>query len=204
MRFHNYLEQLLGNRASISILRALFEYKGRIFTVRRLAETANISHTEANQTIGRLEMFGIIKVQPVGKAYQISLNHKNYILNQIVKPIFEAENKTLVTLVLILKKYFDTKKIISAAVFGSIVKGEEREDSDIDLLVISNDPDHVYTIVGKAKTELSEIFHGRISPIVFSKKEFVSKKRGDLVRSILDNHMLIAGLELDKIKWQRR
>ncbi len=200
MRFHNYLEQLLGNRASISILRALFEYKGRVFTVRRLAGTANISHTEANQTIGRLEKFGIIKVQPVGKAYQISLNDKSYILNQIIKPIFAAENKTLETLVWVLKKYLDTKKVISAAVFGSVVKGEDKEDSDIDLLVISDDPEYVYTIIGKVKTELPEIFHGNISPIVFSKKEFISKKRGDLVRSILDNHIMIAGLGLDRIK----
>lgn len=199
MRFHNYLEQLLGNKASISILRALFEYKGRIFTVRRLAETANISHTEANQTIDRLERFGIIKIQPVGRAYQLSLNDKSYILHKIVEPIFTAENKTLETLVQILKKYLDTKKIISATIFGSVAEGEEKDDSDIDLLVISDDPDHSYAMIGSAKTEVSEIFRGNISPIVFSKKEFIAKKRGDLVRSILDDHIMIAGIDLEKI-----
>lgn len=200
MKFHKYLEQLLGSKASISVLRAFFEYKGRIFTVRRIAETANISHTEANQTVARLERLGIVKIQPVGKAYQLSLNDKSYLLNNIVQPIFTAENKTIVALVRMLKKHLDTKKIISAAIFGSVAKGEEREDSDIDLLVISDYSDYSYGIIGSMATEASEIFHGAISPIVFSKKEFIAKKRGDLVQSILENHILIAGKDLARIK----
>ncbi|MGI0047059.1 MAG: nucleotidyltransferase domain-containing protein [Nitrosotalea sp.] len=200
MKFHKYLEQLLGNKAAISVLRALFEYKGMVFTVRRLAETANISHTEANQTIDRLEKLGIVKVQPVGKAYRLSLNDKSYALNKIVGPIFIAENKTLETLAQVLKKHLDTKKIISSAVFGSVAREEEKEDSDIDLLVISDYPDDSYAVIGNAKTEVSEIFGGNISPIVFSKKEFIAKKRSDLVRSILDDHIMIQGIELEKIK----
>lgn len=193
------MEQLLGNRASISILRALFEYKGKIFTVRRLAETANISHTEANQRIARLERFGIIKIQPVGKAYQVSLNDKSYVLDKILEPTFTAEEKTLEALVEVLKKYLDTKKIISVAIFGSVARGEEREDSDIDLLVISDDRDNAYDVIGNVITEVSEIFHGNIAPIVFSKKEFIAKKRGDLVRSILDKYIMITGIDLEQI-----
>lgn len=199
MRFHKYLEQLLGNRSTISILRALFEYKGMIFTVRHLAETAKISHTEANQTIEMLERFGVIKVQPVGRAYQISLNDKSYILDKIVGPNFTAEGKTLDALVQVLKGYLDTKKIASAAIFGSVARGKESEESDIDLLVISDDRDHAYEIIGNIMTEVSEMFHGKIAPIVFSKKEFIAKKRSDLVRSILDNHIMISGIELKNI-----
>lgn len=200
MRFHKYLEQLLGNKAAISILRVLFEYKGMIFTVRKLAETANISHTEANQTIDKLKKFGIVKIQPVGRAYNLSLNDKSYILDDIVSPIFIAESKTLEMLVQLLKKHLDTKKIISAAIFGSVAMRKEKEDSDIDLFVISDDSDISYAAIGKAKIDAYEIFGGNISPIVFSKKEFIAKKRGDLVRSILDDHIMITGMALEEIK----
>jgi predicted nucleotidyltransferase len=171
-----------------------------IFTVRRLAETANVSHTEANQTIDRLERFGVIKIQSVGKAYQVSLNEKSYILANIVSPIFTAESRTRQTLVALLKKHLHTKKIISAAIFGSVAVGKEKDDSDIDLIVISNDRDYAYSVIGNAITEVSEIFHGKLAPIVFSKKEFIDKKRGDLVQSIIESHIMITGINLEEIR----
>ncbi len=199
MKFHAYLEQVLGTKAGISILRSLVKYKGKIFTVRGLARDADVSSVEASRTIEQLEQYGIVRIQPVGKAYQVSLNGKSYVLDKIVEPIFTAEGKTLEALVKVLKKYLDTKKIISAAIFGSVAKGEEREDSDIDLLVISDDRDYAYAVIGNVITEVSEIFYGKIAPIVFSKKEFIAKKRGDLVSSILDNHIMILGIDLEKI-----
>jgi predicted nucleotidyltransferase len=199
MKFHAYLEQVLGTKAGISILRSLVKYKGKIFTVRGLARDADVSSVEASRTIKQLEQYGIVRIQPVGKAYQVSLNGKSYVLDKIVEPIFTAEGKTLEALVKVLKKYLDTKKIISAAIFGSVAKGEEREDSDIDLLVISDDRDYAYDVIGNVITEVSEIFYGKIAPIVFSKKEFIAKKRGNLVSSILDNHIMILGIDLEKI-----
>lgn len=195
-----YLEQLLGSRAAIRILRTLFKYKGMIFTVRRLAGTASVSHTEANQTIDKLEEFGVIKIQPVGKAYQISLNEKSYFLSNIVGPIFAAESRTRQALVEILQKHLRTKKIISAAIFGSVAAGKEKAGSDIDLIVVSNDRDYAYSVIGSAITDISEVFHGRLAPIVFSKKEFIDKKRSDLVQSIMENHIMVAGIGLDEIR----
>ncbi len=104
MKLHKYLEQLLGNKGSISVLRTLVGHKGRIFTIRQLAEDADISHTEAAATIGDLEKFGIVQVQPVGKAHLISLNKKSYLLNKIIEPIFKVEQNTLQEVISTLKK----------------------------------------------------------------------------------------------------
>ena len=199
MRLNSYLEQLLGSRAAVRILRTLFKYKGMVFTVRRLAETANVSHTEANQTIDKLEKFGVVKVQPVGRAYQISLNEKSYILTNVISPIFSAESRTRQALVTLLKDSLSTKKIRSAAIFGSVAAEKERDDSDIDLIVISNDKDFAYSVIGGAITRVSEIFHGKLAPIVFSKKEFIDKKQTDLVKSILGSHIMVTGTNLKEI-----
>ena len=200
MKLHTYLEQLLGNKATISILRVLFKYRGKTFTVRGLGKNSNVSNVEAARTVDQLEKFGIVRIQPVGRAYQLSLNDRSYILNKIVEPILTAEEKTLDELILLLKKHLTTKKIVSAAVFGSVVKGEEREDSDIDLLVISDDFDHATEAIASASEEVSMSFDTRISSIIFSKKEFVSKEKSDLVRSLLSNYILITGIELEKLK----
>jgi predicted nucleotidyltransferase len=171
MKLHAYLGQVLGTKAGISILRSLVKYRGKIFTVRGLARDADVSSVEASRTIEQLEKYGIVKVQPVGRAYQVFLNDQSYVLNRIVKPILIAEEKTLPELIMILAKHLTTKKILSAAIFGSVVKGEEREDSDIDLLVISDDFDHATGVVANAREEVALAFYSSLSPIIFTKKK---------------------------------
>ncbi len=199
MKLHKYLEKVLGNKGSISVLRTLVDHKGRIFTIRRLAEDACISHTEAAATIGDLEKFGIVQVQPVGKAHQISLNKKSYVLAKIIEPIFKVEQNTLQEIISILKKNLVSKKIVSAVIFGSVARSEEKEDSDIDLLIISNDYDRAIEIISKVIEELSLMFHTKISHIIFSEKQFRSKRNSDLINSIIKDHILISGKELVNI-----
>lgn len=197
MKLHKYLEQVLGNKISISVLRTLVNYKGKIYTIRRLAEDAGASHPEVSATVEKLGKFGIVQIQPVGRAHQISLNEKSYVLGKIIVPILKAEEETLNEVISILKEHLSTKKITSAVIFGSVAKREEKDDSDIDVLIISNDFDHAITAVSDAEREISVKFHCKVSPLIFSESEFKSKKKNNvLVRSILDNHIIIHGKEL--------
>jgi len=200
MKLHSYLEQVLGTKSGISILRSLVKYKDRVFTVRGLGRDAGISSVEASRTIKQLEQFGIVRVHPFGRAHQISLNDNSYVLNSIIKPILMAEEKTRDEMIYILAKHLTTRKIISAAVFGSVARGKEKEGSDIDLLVISDDFDRARLLVEDAGAEIDLGFHSTISSIIFTKKKFISKKNGELVRSILSNHILVTGTGLEKLK----
>lgn len=200
MKFHAYLEQIIGTKAGISILRSLVRYKGRVFTIRELGRDAGISSVEASRTIKQLEQFGVVRVQQVGRAHQISLNDNSYVLDMIVKPILMAEENTRDEMINILAKHLTTRKIISAAVFGSVAMGKEKEDSDIDLLVISDDFDRARLLVADASSEIELGFHSTVSSIIFTRKKFVSKKKGEFVRSILSNHIFVTGIGLEKLK----
>lgn len=193
MLLHRYLEEVLGNKIGITLLRTMINYQGKIFTIRGLAEAAKVTPNEAALTIHDLERLGIVKIQPVGRAYQLDLNKKSYILDKIIEPIIKFEKNTFTELLVLLKKHLDTKKIISAAIFGSVVKGQEKIDSDIDLLVISNDHDHAITQISQASEQTFLAFHGSLSPIIFTEKEFKAKQKEFLIRSIVDNHVLICG-----------
>src|SRR5438445_9311322 len=139
MLLDRYLEETLGNKVAITLLRTMVNYRAKIFTIRGLAQEAKVSPNEAALIIHALENFGIVRIQPVGRAYQLELNKKSYILNKVIEPIIESEKTTLTEMLDLLKKCLDTKKIITAVIFGSVVKGQEKIDSDIDLLVVSND-----------------------------------------------------------------
>jgi predicted nucleotidyltransferase len=196
MLLHKYLEQVLGNRVTIALLRTMVNYRGKIFTMRGLSYEAKVSHNEAALVIHDLEKLGIVKIQPVGKAYQISLNEQSYIFNKVIEPIIEAEKNTIHELICFLKKHLDTKKIISVAVFGSVAKSEEKLDSDMDILVISNDHDHAIELVSGASQQLFSKFNVGLSPIIFTEKEFKAKQKGSLIQSIIDSHILICGKKI--------
>lgn len=196
MLLHRYLEEAIGNKVAIGLLRTMINYRGKIFTIRGLAQQAKVSPNETALIIHELENFGIVKIQPVGRAYQLELNEDSYILNKVIKPMIQAEKNTIGELLVFLKKHLDTKKIISAVIFGSVVKGQEKIDSDIDLLVISNDHDHAIAQISKASEQIFSVFHGSLSPIVFSDKDFKAKRKGSLIQSITDNHILICGKKI--------
>lgn len=199
MKLRKYLENALGSKTSIRILRTLIWRRGKVFTIRKLAEEAGVSHPMSAQAAYELERLGIVQIQPIGRSYQVSLNEKSYILKKIIAPMFIAEERLFDQVVATLKKHLDTKKVIAAAIFGSVAGGQEREGSDIDVLIISNSYEHAITAVSDAGEESFARFHSNVSPLVFSEAEFKSKKDGDLVRSILDNHIAICGKRLEQV-----
>lgn len=200
MQLHTYLEPLLGSKVSIRLIRALVKYPGKIFTVRKLAEVAGVSPSEAALAVQELEKFGILTIQPVGRSYLISLNDKSYILNRILRPTVKAEEDTLHELVSILKRHLITdKSIMSAVLFGSVAIGRERKDGDVDLLVISNDFEAASSIVSKAGEEISLVFNSRLSPIIMNEKELTSKKNDRLINSILNGYVVVVGRDLKEM-----
>lgn len=196
MLLHRYLEQVLGNKTVITLLRTMITYRGKIFTVRGLADEANVSTNETALIVHDLEKMGIIKIQPIGRAYHLELNEKSYLLSEIIEPAINAEKNTMNELIQVLRKYFDTKKIITAAIFGSVASAKEKIDSDIDFFIISNDHDHAITLVSEASKQVSIRFNGMLSQIIFTEKEFKAKQKGSLVQSIIDNHILICGKKI--------
>ena len=197
MLLHTYLEPVLGNRVAITLLRTMVNFRGKIFTMRGLADEAKVSHNETALVIHDLEKLGIVKIQPVGRAYHLELNEQSYILNKVIEPIIEVEKNTINELIQLLKKHLDTKKVISAAVFGSVAKGEEKLDSDMDLLVISNYNDYSIGLVSGVSEQVFSKFHVGLSPIIFTEKQFKAKQKRSLIQSIMDNHILICGKKIE-------
>ena len=135
----------------------------------------------------------------MGRSYLISLNNKSYILTRVLKPTIKAEEGTLNELISMLKRNLDDKSIISAVLFGSVAMKTEREGSDIDLLVISNDFEAASGFTSKAREEISSVFNSRLSPLIMSERELIAKKNDRLLRSILSSYIVIAGKDLTKM-----
>jgi predicted nucleotidyltransferase len=199
MLMQNYLEELLSSKVSLSLARTLNHYPGRIFTVRKLAEAAEVSVSEAAVVVQQLEKYGIVTIQPVGRSYLVSLNDKSYFVNKILRPIVRAEEQTVSELVSILRKYLTHASIFSAVLFGSVPRGQARHDSDIDLLVISDDFDAAIIVISKAREEATRVFNGRLAPLIMTKSESRTRTKSILLASILESYIQIAGKDLKEL-----
>ena len=58
-----------------------------------------------------------------------------------VKQLFKAMNKE--TMIHLIAEYFKTQPVLKAWLFGSYSRGEETDTSDIDILIVLDDSQHV-------------------------------------------------------------
>lgn len=86
-----------------------------------------------------------------------------------------------------LKKSYNAEKVI---LFGSYARGEETEDSDVDLLVIAPLKERFFERIALTKRLIRDLRNGLpVSPIVLTPEETEKRKQnGDqFILDILDN-----------------
>jgi len=198
MRFHYYLEQVIGSKSSIRLLRILIMYKHKTFTLRGLAEQAEVSPQEASDTLRELAKLNVISLQPVGRAFSIRLNEKSYLLKKIVEPAIKAEEETLNQLIQVLKKHLGGK-VLSAVIFGSVARREEKMTSDIDLFLVATNKERAMDVVAEAMRDTEAVFGSRLNPVVMTDVEFKSKKQSDLVKTIMQESVHVCGKNLTEL-----
>jgi predicted nucleotidyltransferase len=193
---HDYAAEILGSKTSIRLLRTLARYKGKVFTVRELSAAAGVSHPQASTVLKELERRGVVRLQPVGRAYQVSLNEESYIVKSVIEPLFAAEKNTLGSMISAIAPFFDDPRIISAAIFGSVARGDEGTDSDVDLLIISDDREFATECAGRAVVTALSRFGHALSPLILEREKVLRDRDRDLEKSILERYMLVRGRDL--------
>jgi len=192
MQFHNLIEALFGSKVKIKVLRTLWRYKEREFTVRELAKFLGLSHTGINKVLGELEDANAINVRTIGRSFAFKLNKNSYAA-QILERIFEMERRSLDELQVILRRRLESPLVMSAALFGSIAEEREMPRSDIDMLIVTEHKGKVEAIVSDLQKEVSEKFGNPISAYFVSEDGLLRKRKQSPIKQALQNHVLICG-----------
>ncbi|MGQ9597549.1 MAG: nucleotidyltransferase domain-containing protein [Thermoproteota archaeon] len=198
MTFRDYLETLFGSRVKIKILRTLWRYRGKEFTVRELAKFLGVSHTGIGKALNDLEKTNAITVRTVGKSYVFKVNTKSYVAS-IIGKAFEAEDRTFSELLETIRKGLESPAVISAVLFGSVAEGRETSKSDIDVFIVTDHKEKTEGMVSKLQMVVSEKFGNAISAYYISKEEFRKRQREPLVKQVLQKHVLICGKPLSEV-----
>jgi predicted nucleotidyltransferase len=196
MQFHNLIEMLLGSKVKVKVLRTLWRYREKEFTIRELAKFLGISHMGIKKVLDELEKTNAIVVRTLGRSYAFKLNTNSYAAS-IVERTFELERQALPELKDTIKNKIESPLVTSVALYGSIVEGKETPRSDIDLLIVTNHKEKVEDTVVELQKDVSNKFGNSISAYYVSKEDLQRKQNQSPIKQAIRSHMLICGNPLE-------
>jgi predicted nucleotidyltransferase len=164
--------ELFGGTSRYKVLRKLYERPTERHHLRALAALTGISSGTLHTTLKRLERAGLvrcIKAKPL-VFYQAPIDDSR--LAPLVD-LFRRESDLIADLRTALEPF--ARQVTYAGVFGSYARGEDRAESDIDVLVVGLDNSI------KIQAALAPVArkHGRaVNAAVFSGRTFAKMARG--------------------------
>lgn len=172
MLFHKVLDSILGNQAQIRILRTLSCFPKKEFTESELHRFSNVPQPTVHRQLVALKENGLVKWKRIGMANVCRLNTE-HVIYPCIKQLFDRESSLVEEIKgQILNVINDMDKINVAVLFGSVSKGNERPDSDIDIfLLVENDSKWVEDKVIDLTADIGNRFGNPVSLFTVERKD---------------------------------
>ena len=168
MRLHLALDDILTSKARLSVLRALVLFPGKEFTGRELARFAGVSLAQTQDALATLDRAGLAERRTVGRSHQWRVVGQNVLWPKL-RDLFRAEGSALPDLQQELARILEGSPVRKATIFGSVARGRERADSDLDLFVEVPDAraeERVSQVLSSAVVDLGRRYGISVNPIV--------------------------------------
>jgi predicted nucleotidyltransferase len=185
------LEKIFGSRIRAKIFGWLFTHPGESYFVRQMATILREDPTNVSREMARLEDLGILKSSRNGNLKHFQTNQECPFSNELKGLVL----KTAGVAGRIRTSLERLAGIEFAFLYGSYAKGEEKPDSDVDLLIIGDvNMDRLDSSLGK----LEKMLGREISYVLYSREEFKSKRKakdGFLMGVLSGRKIMVIGAE---------
>ncbi len=187
MRFHDLAEELLSSRAKIAILKVLFRYPRKKFSGREIARLSGASPSRASEILELFWKNGMAHRLKIGNTYEWSLNQES-ILSKKISDFIDLDEKIYQDLKSRIRKALDKENnVIRVILYGSVTKGTEKHNSDIDLFILvknEKDKEAIAEAINTLNFSLIPFYGNVISALTYSQKEWHLKKEGEILKHI--------------------
>lgn len=144
MKFTNIISSLLGDIVKINVYKVLSLHQEGL-TGRGLAALIGTSPFKINQVLRQLEAQGVVQSSVVGKAHLYRLNISHILVTGFILPLIEQEQEIFRKLGQGIIDRLAPHPPLSVILYGSVARGEEEPDSDLDLLLLYEDSQYIST-----------------------------------------------------------
>lgn len=178
---HMFSMTNICSKAALPILRFLGRNQHEDFFVREIARNLRLGAGNASESLRQLCEAGLLIRKERGKIVIYQADMKSPLLREL---------KVCFTLMELNPLVLRLRGVSSRMVlFGSCARGEDTKDSDIDLLIETDDPRKAFNLVASAQKDLDR----DLSPIILGEDEFMALKRKDrpLYERIMNGKILV-------------
>jgi predicted nucleotidyltransferase len=164
------LAEVLFTGTQQRVLALLFGQPARSFYASELIGLAGMGSGAVQRELGRLAGSGLLTVRAIGNQKHYQANPKTPIFSEltgIVQKTFGLADPLRQALVPL------TKQVIAAFVYGSVAKKTDTAESDIDLMVISDQL--TYADLYVALEEAAATIGRTVNPTVLTRKELARR-----------------------------
>jgi predicted nucleotidyltransferase len=179
MKFNASLLDILNSATKLKIAKFLLTHEASM-SEREIASILKVSHMSINRTMRELSEVNLVNFVTIGKAHLWKVNRKSYafkVLSEFVKD-FSRIKDPLDDLKEMILTNMPKKLAKKVVLFGSVAKGEEKTDSDIDVFFLvkdAKDKEKLESTLGKLSNVCLETYGNRLSPYILTEQE--SKKK---------------------------
>ncbi len=188
------LKNLIGSKTRRVILKAFVESPDAEYYTRQLSSLHHLSAGTLHRELKNLSSLGILKARKIGNIKLFSINKQNPVYEEIKNIIYKTEG-----VVRFIKDDIPGVRGIKVAfIYGSFAKGDERQDSDVDIFLIGDniDEDELIRVISDIEKKLfKEINYTRYTENEYKKEK--KKKNSFISEVIKGKKIFIKGDEND-------
>ena len=183
---NDHLTETLLGKTRRAILSILYGHADEQFYLRQLVRLTGCGIGAVQRELKALAEAGIIIRTKQGKQVYYQVNDRSAVYPELKSLIMKTAGMgdALKTAILPL-----AERILTAFVYGSVARGNETKESDVDLFVVG---DVTLAEIVKALAPAQLTLNREINPTVYPVKEFKAKRKGG-------HHFITSILEVDKV-----
>lgn len=184
MRFSATLQDLVHSRTTAKIVRFLLNHTAAM-SEREMASVLKVSHMSINRTLRELAAVNFAGFVTVGKAHVWSVNRRSYAY-RVLSRYFAGDgagSDPRADLKVTIAEHTPWILVRRVLLFGSIAKGADTADSDIDvcyLVANKSAREQLTPTVEKLSGICLEKYGNRLAPYILTVAEAASKARAAL------------------------
>ncbi len=206
MRFDQPLNQLFDHEVKVRVLRFLCRRGGQ-WNGRRLAAELQVNPTTMHTALRELRDTTVLDFQKVGSSFVYSLADDHYLVQEILRPAFRQEAQGVAQVAMLLRQALGPalhSHVVTAVLYGSVARRQERPTSDLDVLFVVRSPHakrQVQEALNRHWEAVTRRFGNSLAPYVNTVREAQRKARRGvaLFREILTAHQILWGKPLEEV-----
>jgi predicted nucleotidyltransferase len=186
MRIERALNPILGSTTKLGLLRTMYRSPDRRWTGRELARSAGLSTAQSARDLGELADTSLLLREVIGRSYVWRLN-PSHVLFDALLDLFAREEGLRPELLRDVAEAIPPARPERVRLFGSIARGDAREDSDVDLFLQVRTPVEragVEEAVGRIRSRIWSRYGNPVSALVYTRAEVERPKNPSLLDSI--------------------